>query len=240
MSAKPEGAFMTITGHLSELRRRIIRSVLSLCISFGLCCFFQDNIFAMLLAHSEGLQLIAVSPTELFTEGLKTAFLSGLFLSSPVILYQLCAFLWPGLKGNERKYLLRGLIIGAGLFMLGVVFAYCVIIPSALHFLTGISVSNVKPMYTLNNYMSFIWTFLVLFGLAFQVPMLLSLLALIGVVKPHYLRAKRKYCVLIIFILSAVLTPPDVVSQVLMALPLLVLYEFGILGAEIASRLRRR
>lgn len=240
MSRKPEGAYMTITGHLTELRRRIIRSVLSLCLGFGVCYFFQDYIFRLLLIHASDLQLITVSPTELFMEELKTAFFSGLFVSSPVILYHLCAFLWPGLKDNERRYLSYGLIIGAGLFLLGMMFAYYAVIPVALKFLTGLSLSGVKPMFTLNNYMSFIWSFLVLFGFAFQIPVLLSLLALIGIITPQSLRAKRKFCVLFIFILSAVLTPPDVVSQILMAFPLLVLYETGIWGAEIASHYRRK
>ena len=240
MKKNSEGAYMTITGHLTELRRRIIRSVVSLCLGFGICYVFQDYIFSMLLIHSKDLQLITVSPTELFMEGLKTSFFAGLFLSSPVILYQICAFLWPGLRQNEQKYLFRGLVFGTGLFLLGVLFAYYAVIPAALRFLTGLSVSGVKPMYTLNNYMSFIWTFLILFGMAFQVPVVLSLLALIGLVKPQSLRNKRKYCVLIIFIVSAILTPPDVVSQVLMAVPLLGLYEIGILGAEIASRFRKK
>lgn len=235
----PEGAFMTITGHLAELRTRIIRSVLALCLGFIICYCFQEYIFLLLLRHSKDLQLITVSPTELFMEELKTAFFSGLFLSSPLILYELCAFLWPGLKNHERKYLFYGLMIGAGLFLLGTFFAYIVIIPAALRFLTGLSISGVKPMFTLNNYMSFIWTFLVLFGLSFQVPVVLSLLALIGIVKPKALRAKRKYCILIIFILSAILTPPDVVSQILMAIPLLVLYEIGIIGAEFATNFRK-
>ena len=240
MTNKPEGAFMTITGHLSELRKRIIRSVLSLCLGFGICYFFQDYIFALLLIHSTNLQLITVSPTELFMEGLKTAFFAGLFLSSPVIIYQLCAFLWPGLRDNERKYLFYGLIIGAGLFLLGMIFAFYAVIPVALKFLTGLTIAGVKPMFTLNNYMSFMWTFLFLFGLAFQVPVLLSFLALIGLVKPDSLRSKRKYCILLIFIVSAVLTPPDVVSQVLMAVPLLALYEIGILGADAALRFRKK
>lgn len=240
MTVKPEGGFMTITGHLSELRTRIIRGVLSLSLGFGVCYFFQDYIFSLLLVHSEGLQLITVSPAELFMEGLKTSFLSGLFISSPVILYQLCAFLWPGLKDNERKYLFRGLIIGSGLFVLGVIFAYFVIIPAALGFLSGLTISGVKPMYTLNNYMSFVWTFLVLFGLSFQVPVVIFLFALIGIVKPESLRSKRKFCVILIFVVAALLTPPDVVSQVLMALPLLALYEIGIFGAGIAVRMRGR
>ncbi len=240
MTVKPEGGFMTITGHLSELRTRIIRGVLSLSLGFGVCYFFQDYIFSLLLVHSEGLQLITVSPAELFMEGLKTSFLSGLFISSPVILYQLCAFLWPGLKDNERKYLFRGLIIGSGLFVLGVIFAYFVIIPAALGFLSGLTISGVKPMYTLNNYMSFVWTFLVLFGLSFQVPVVIFLFALIGIVKPESLRSKRKFCVILIFVTAALLTPPDVVSQVLMALPLLALYEIGIFGAGIAVRMRGR
>ena len=237
MTVKPEGGFMTITGHLSELRTRIIRGVLSLSLGFGVCYFFQDYIFSLLLVHSEGLQLITVSPAELFMEGLKTSFLSGLFISSPVILYQLCAFLWPGLKDNERKYLFRGLIIGSGLFVLGVIFAYFVIIPAALGFLSGLTISGVKPMYTLNNYMSFVWTFLVLFGLSFQVPVVIFLFALIGIVKPESLRSKRKFCVILIFVTAALLTPPDVVSQVLMALPLLALYEIWIFGAGIAVRM---
>lgn len=240
MTVKPEGGFMTITGHLSELRTRIIRGVLSLSLGFGVCYFFQDYIFSLLLVHSEGLQLITVSPAELFMEGLKTSFLSGLFISSPVILYQLCAFLWPGLKDNERKYLFRGLIIGSGLFVLGVIFAYFVIIPAALGFLSGLTISGVKPMYTLNNYMSFVWTFLVLFGLSFQVPVVIFLFTLIGIVKPESLRSKRKFCVILIFVTAALLTPPDVVSQVLMALPLLALYEIGIFGAGIAVRMRGR
>ncbi len=238
MAVKPEGGFMTVTGHLSELRTRIIRGVLALSLGFGVCYFFQDYIFSLLLVHSEGLQLITVSPAELFMEGLKTSFLSGLFISSPVILYQLCAFLWPGLKDNERKYLFRGLIIGSGLFILGVIFAYCVIIPAALGFLSGLTISGVKPMYTLNNYMSFVWTFLILFGLSFQVPVLIFLLALIGIVRPESLRSKRKFCVILIFVVAALLTPPDVVSQVLMALPLLALYEIGIIGAGVAVRMR--
>ena len=238
--SKPEGGMMTITGHLSELRTRIIRSVLALCLGFGVCYFFQEDIFSLLLVHAEGLQLITVSPAELFMEGLKTAFFAGLFVSSPVILYQLCAFLWPGLRDNERRYLFIGLIIGAGLFMLGTLFAYFAVIPGALSFLTGLNISGVKPMFTLNNYMSFVWTFIVLFGLAFQVPVLLSLFALIGLVRPESLRSKRKFCVLIIFIVSAILTPPDVVSQILMAVPLLVLYEIGIWGAQISSRYRQK
>lgn len=231
---------MSVVGHLAEARRRIIQSLLALCAAFAACYFFQDAIFSLLLIHAKELQLITVRPTELFMEGLTTAFFSGLFLASPVILYQLCAFLWPGLKDNERRWVLRGLLGGAGLFLLGMAFAYYAVIPVALRFLVGLSISGVRPMYTLSNYMSFVWTFLVLFGLAFQVPIVMAFLAGIGLLSPESLRAKRKYCILIIFIISAIITPPDVVSQVLMAAPLIVLYEAGILGAGAVRRLRRR
>ena len=230
---------MTIAGHLAELRARIIRIILALILGFAGCYVYRNAIFSVLLVHAKNLQLIVVKPAELFMESLKTSFFAGFILVSPVVLYQVCSFLWPGLKDNERKFLLYGLLFGGALFVLGALFAYFVVIPAALHFFIGLSVEGVKPMYTLNNYMSFMWTFLTLFGLAFQVPIIMALLALLGLLKPETLKGKRKYCILVIFVISAIITPPDVVSQVLMALPLIVLYEIGIKSAELTTRRRR-
>jgi sec-independent protein translocase protein TatC len=177
-------------------------------------------------------RLVFIAPTEAFFVNLKVAFYAGLFLSVPLLLFQVWKFVAPGLYERERRYSFPFLIVSTALFLLGGVFAYVVILPVALHFLIAQGGELWKPNITLSNYLAFCMRLILAAGLIFEFPVLMYFLAKVGVVTPEFLIKNRKYAVLVAFILSAILTPPDVFSQVLLAVPLFLLFEVSIFIAK--------
>jgi len=233
---------LPLTSHLQELRKRLILSFIAIGVGFALCYTFADSIFNILAAPlmkvmPKGGSLIFISVAEAFFTYMKVAFIAGIILTSPFILYQIWAFIAPGLYQKEKKYVIPFVLGGSFFFALGVLFAYYVAIPVGFRFLLGYATDFIKPMPSMKEYLSFSIKFLLAFGLVFEFPVVLVLLAKIGIIDAKMLARQRKYAILLIFIFAAAVTPsPDLISQVLMALPLMGLYELSILLSKIFGK----
>jgi sec-independent protein translocase protein TatC len=225
---------LTITEHLEELRSRIIKSIIAAAagsfVSYGLI----DSIMPR-LARPAG-QLVFIAPQEAFVTNIKIALFGGVFLASPVILYQIWRFISTGLKENEAKYVFLFAPLSFVFFLLGAAFGYLVIVPIGLKFLLGFATETVRPMISVGRYVTFVGLLTIMFGVIFELPIASLFLTKLGVVTPYLLANKRKYAIVSIFLVAAALTPPDVVTQCLMAVPLLVLYELGIIFSKLAFR----
>jgi len=223
---KRDNAF-TLLDHLEELRSRLIKSV----VFFIICsCFFYkyaDQAFFFFIQPVG--RLVFTSPTEGFSAYLSLTLLGGIFLSMPFIFYQAWRFISAGLSDDERRYTIFFVPLSFLFFAGGAFFGYAVILPIALKFLLSFSSPWLMPMITAGKYISFAGTLILSFGIAFELPLIIVFLTKMGIVNPKSLAEKRRYVIVLLFIVSALLTPPDCVSQILMALPLWGLYEAGIL-----------
>jgi sec-independent protein translocase protein TatC len=233
-----------LTSHLGELRKRLILSFIGMAVGFIACYAVKETIFdilaAPLLHIMQGMKIegtmIFTSVAEAFFTYMKVAFIAGIILTSPFLLYQVWAFVAPGLYQHEKRYAVPFLLGGSAFFALGVLFAYYVAIPMGFKFLLGYATDFIKPMPSMKEYLSFSIKFLLAFGLVFEFPVVLVLLARIGVINAGMLSRQRKYAILLIFIFAAVVTPPDLISQVLMAIPLMILYELSIVLSRIFGK----
>lgn len=222
---------MTIIEHLEELRRRLLFAVLAFAAGLVVSFLFVEPILALLIRPIG--RVVFLAPTEAFFVRLKVAALAGAFLSLPVVLYQVWRFVGVGLTRGERRYALSLLPFSLLLFVGGAAFAFFAILPVGVKFLLGYQTEQLTPMISIGAYLSFATAFVLAFGVVFQLPLVILFLARLGIVTPASLAAGRKYALLGIVILSAVLTPGgDVVSQALMAIPTYVLYEVSILIAR--------
>jgi len=236
--------------HLTELRSRLVKSIIYLFIFFIFCYFFAENIYQFLVqpyadaVKGDGVnrRLIFTALHETFITYLKVAFFSAMFVSSPLILIQVWKFIAPGLYKNEKKALLPYLVATPTLFLLGGMLVYYLIMPLAIKFFLSFETPpeiNTLPIQLeakVNEYLSLIMRLIFAFGISFQLPVLLSLLARVGFVDSEYLRTRRKYVVIIIFTFAAVLTPPDPITQIGLGIPLLILYELSILSVRIIEK----
>jgi len=241
---------VSFVGHLSELRSRLIKSFLFLFFAFIVCYIFAENIYGFLVQpYSDAInennldrRLIFTALHEAFITYLKVAFFASFFITSPIFLTQIWKFVAPGLYNNEKKALLPYLIATPLLFFIGGMLVYYLIMPLAIKFFLSFETSAdvgsiaIQLEAKVNEYLSLIMRLIFAFGLSFQLPVVLSLLARIGVVDSNYLQTRRKYVVVIMFSLAAILTPPDPVTQIGLALPLLILYELSILTVKIIEK----
>jgi sec-independent protein translocase protein TatC len=226
---------LPLTSHLQELRKRLILSFIAIGVGFILCYAFSDSLFDILakpLLHvmPAGGSLIFISVAEAFFTYMKVGFIGGM------VLYQVWAFVAPGLYRHEKRYVIPFVFLGSFFFALGIFFGYYVALPIGFKFLLGYATDFIKPMPNMKEYLSFSIKFLLVFGLVFEFPVVLLLLTRIGVIDAKTLAKQRKYAILLIFIFAAVVTPPDVISQVIMALPLIGLYELSILLSRIFGK----
>ncbi len=229
------------TAHLEELRSRLIKSSMAVGLGFLLSYAFKEQIFDILTAPlmrvmQHGDHLIYTNLPEAFFTFLKTAFFTGIMLASPVLLYQFWMFVAPGLYDREKKLALPILLLSTLFFGGGILFAYFVVFPFGFKFFVGFASETVRPMPAMREYLSFASKLLLAFGLVFEMPMVITLLARLGILSVAQLRKFRRYAILLFFIVAAILTPPDVISQILMALPMMLLYEISILGAHLVGR----
>jgi sec-independent protein translocase protein TatC len=232
---------LPLTAHLQELRKRLILSFIAVGAGFVFCYVFAESIFNILAAPliermPTGGSLIFTSVAEAFFTYMKVAFIAGLILTSPFVLYQIWAFVAPGLYRHEKRYVVPFVLAGSFFFALGILFGYFVALPVGFKFLLSYATDFIKPMPSMKEYLSFSIKFLLAFGLIFEFPVVLVLLARIGVVDAKTLARQRKYAILLIFVFAAVLTPPDVISQVMVALPLMGLYELSIILSRIFGK----
>ena len=230
--------------HLIELRARLLRAVVGLFVVLLALLPFANKLYgyfaAPLLAKlPAGGQLIAVEVASPFFAPVKLAFFTALLVTVPWLLYQAWAFVAPGLYQREKRLAMPLLVSAVALFYAGCAFAFFLVLPTVFGFLAKITPEGVAMMTDINAYLDFVLVIFLAFGASFELPVALVILALLGWVTPTQLREWRGYAVVGIFVLAAIITPPDVISQLLLALPLVLLYEAGILAARLIGRSRR-
>jgi len=227
--------------HLEELRKRLVAISIGVGAGFVVSYIFSERLFELLILPlksvlPEGDKLIFTNLPEMFITYLKVSFISGVLLAAPFIFYQLWLFIAPGLYQREKKYVFPFVIFSTILFVGGALFGYFVVFPFGFKFFISFSNEYVKALPSVKQYFSFSIKLLFAFGVVFELPVVVFFLAKMGVVTPEFLKKKRKYAVLLIFVAAAILTPPDVATQLMMAGPLLILYEIGIIVARIARK----
>ena len=234
--ASEEMTGMSFLQHLEELRRRIIYSFLYVVAGFCVCWWFHEQIFTImqkpivpaLANHKMDTQLVYLNPTAPFTMYLKIAFLAGIFVASPFVLYQVWAFIAPGLYRNERRYVFPFMFSTVGLFLAGGWFGYKMVYPAALDFLIGWS-AQFKPMITVGEYTDLFLTIIAGLGLVFEMPILVFFLSLMGILTAGWMWRNFRYSILVIFIIAAIITPTtDIMNMCIFAAPMIVLYLFSI------------
>ena len=233
--------------HLLELRRRLLYCIAALIVAFFICYYFAEDIFAVLvrpLLQAGQTRLIYTQIFEAFFVKVKVAFFAAAMVSFPVIANQLWQFIAPGLYRKEKRALLPFLLATPVLFAIGASMAYFIAVPMALHFLLSFqgNIGGVtqEALPAIGNYLSFVMQFLFGFGIAFLLPVLLMLLERAGIVTRQQLKGARRYAIVAAFAIAAVLTPPDVGSQLLLAIPLCLLYELALIGIWFTERARAR
>ncbi len=227
----------TILGHLSELRRRLIRSVIAVLITTIISFAFAQYIFRFLIAPTGGIDLIYIEMTEMIGTYMKVSLASGIILAMPYLIYQMLMFVSPALTRKEKKYVYLILPWVAVMFMGGVAFGYFVLIPPATKFLITFGSDIATPQIKIGNYISIVTRLLLAIGLVFEMPVVTSFLSRLGVISPRWLASKRKGAIISAFILAAIITPTfDPINQSLVAIPLIILYEMSIWLAKLFQR----
>jgi sec-independent protein translocase protein TatC len=229
------------TAHLEELRSRLITCFVAVGVGFVLSYGFKEQLFKILTRPLIAVmgpddKLIFTGLPEAFFTYLKVSFLFALLLAAPVILYQFWLFVAPGLYDKERRLLFPILFLSCLFFLAGTLFGYFIVFPMGFKFFLGFSSNTIKALPSMREYLSFSSKLLIAFGLAFELPIVITFMAKLGMVSVGFLKKNRKYALLLFFIGAAILTPPDVITQIMMAFPLMGLYELSILGARIFGK----
>jgi sec-independent protein translocase protein TatC len=228
-----------VMAHLQELRKRLIWSFLAVVVGIVIAAFYADQALALILASAkEGreIHLVATAISETFMVEFRLAIYAGLVLASPIVLYQIVAFILPGLHPHERRILYLGLPASAGLFILGWAFGWFVAVPLCKIFFFDVSANvGVDQLVTPESYLNFVLGLCNPLGISFQAPLLVFIAAKIGLVTAGFLRRVRKYALLLLLIIAAILSPPDLVSMTIFFVPLYALYEFSIFVAAFAA-----
>ncbi|MDJ0984658.1 MAG: twin-arginine translocase subunit TatC [Desulfobacterales bacterium] len=229
------------TAHLEELRSRLIKIFIAVGIGFAASYGFKEKLFEILVqplvkVMEEGDHLIFTGLPEAFFTYLKVSLLAGIMLASPIILYQFWMFVAPGLYQKERRLMGPIVLLSSFFFIAGALFGYYIVFPWGFKFFLGFATESIRPLPSMKEYLAFSAKLLLAFGLVFELPMVLTFMARLGIVSVDFLKRNRKYALLLFFAGAAILTPPDIVTQVMMALPLMVMYELSIFGARIFGK----
>ena len=240
MSLPSSGKEQSLFEHLSELRTCLIRSLIGITAGFSACWFFSPEIFDFIRRPiapflTEG-GLVFTHPVDKFLAHVNVSLLAAIILTCPYWLLQVWKFIAPGLYLSERKYGLGFMFCGSTLFLCGVGFVYFFVFPMAFKFLLMFGGETDKPMITISHYLSFFMTVTLVFGVVFEMPLILTILGMMGLIDHHLLRTKRRWAIVFLAVLAALVTPPDVISMLAMLLPLLLLYELSILMVKVMGR----
>lgn len=241
MSALEPGE--TFISHLIELRTRLIRALVAVLLVFLVLFFFAQKLYSllarpMLAALPHGGQMIATDVTTPFFVPMKVALMASFVVALPYVLYQAWAFVAPGLYTHEKRLIAPLVVASTVLFLCGMSFAYFVVFPVVFHFISSVAPQGVAVMTDINKYLDFVLTLFLAFGVTFEVPIVVIVLVKLNIVSVKKLREIRPYMIVGAFVIGAIFTPPDVVSQTMLAVPLWLLYELGILAAAFVSRPR--
>ncbi|MCK5312195.1 MAG: twin-arginine translocase subunit TatC [Desulfobacteraceae bacterium] len=226
-----------LIGHLTELRDRLVHSAIAVGIGFLASYFFKEKIFAFLTAPlvtamGENSKMIFTGLPEAFFTYLKVALFSGIVFATPVIFFEFWMFVSPGLYSKEKKFIIPVVILSLFFFLIGSSFGYFIVFPYGFQFFLAFSNESIQAMPSMKEYLGFATKMLLAFGFVFELPLVITFMARMGLVSVDFLKKNRKYAVLIFFAGSALITPPDVITQVMMAIPLMILYEISIIGAK--------
>ncbi len=232
---------LPFTSHLEELRKRLITAFIAVGVGFVVSFGFKERLFGILVqpliqVMKEGETLIYTGLPEAFFTYLKVSFLTGLIVASPLLFYQFWMFVAPGLYKKERRMMVPIVILSSFFFIGGALFGYFVVFPWGFKFFLGFATETIRPLPSMKEYFGFSAKLLLAFGLVFELPLVLTFMAKLGIVSVDFLKKNRKYALLLFFAGAAILTPPDVITQILMALPLMILYEISIIGAKIFGK----
>jgi len=242
MNTEKDQNFIT---HLTEFRKTILRALISLIIGFAVCVFFAKDIYhvlaiPLLRVLPEGSYFIATHPFEAWITYLKTALFSGFFLAFPFIFLQIWKFVSPGLYKKEKTFTILLVFMTSLFFIGGAIFGYFYVFPYAFEYFTGILTNtDIVFLPQMNSYLGFSFRLLIAFGIIFELPIILVVLSTSGLVSVKKLVSFQKYMIVLSFVISAILTPPDIITQFLMGLPIILLYELGLLISWIFARKKR-
>lgn len=223
---------MTLIEHLRDLRTRLINSLWALMIFTGIAYNYSNEIFDLvrkpILKYLPSGGLVYTAPLDKFMAHFKISIVMGIILSSPFIIYQIWLFVAPGLYRKEKKYAASFISLGTVLFLSGFLFSYFVALPMAFDFLFSFGGNEDKPLITIDHYLDFFSQFSLMFGVSFELPLILSILGMLGLVSQKFLIEKGRYAVMILAVIAAIITPPDVMSMTIMLVPLVILYYIGV------------
>lgn len=225
---------LTFYDHLEELRGVLLKSLIAWSIASCITYFFIDPILSFLIRPVH--YLVFTAPADAFMARIMLALFTGFILGLPYIIYEIWNFVSWGLKVSEKKYVYVFAPVSLLLFLVGCLFSYFIVIPFSIKFLLGFSTESLRPMITIKSYISFLMSMVLAFGVIFELPLVLMFLTKIGVATPAFLIQKRRYAIVIILIVSALITPPDVVTQLILAFPLMILYEVGIIVSKVVEK----
>lgn len=234
------GGGQTLTDHLTELRDRLIKSAYAIIFFAIIAWNFADRILLEIIKPAQPYlpngKLVFLSPTDMFMAHIKITMMAAVILSCPFWLFQLWKFISPGLYSHEKKYSVAFIGSGVFLFLLGCGFCYFMVLPASLKFLLTFGSDIGQAMLTMHEYLSFFVTMILVFGAAFEMPLIIVILGLFGIVDQKFLREKRRYAVVILAIVAGVVAPPDLMSMLMLLVPLLVLYEASIIAVGMTGR----
>lgn len=237
---KKKGEALTLVEHLTELRNRIVTMVIIFIIAVLGSYNFSEFLVTDMITLVPDLNLVFISPAELLMSYIKIAIVIGLAVSAPFLISQIWLYISPGLEKKERRTIIAALVFGAFFFIIGAVFAYVMVLPLMINFFVGFKIEGIEEMISFASYLSLVMNTVISFGLIFEMPSIMMILTRFGIVQVSFLKKNRKYMILVIFIVAAVLTPPDIISQSLLALPMVLLFEIGILLSSIVARKKKK
>lgn len=231
---------LTIVEHLTELRKRLIYSSIVLLVAVAVAYNYSEMIVQHIVNIAGNINFVFIAPAELLMSYVKIAVIGGFVVAGPFLILQIWLFVSPGLTKSEKRTIAVSLFVGGIFFIIGVVFAYLIILPLMLQFFMGFQIEQIEEMISFSNYLSFVINTLLSFGIIFELPIIMVILTKFHILKVDFIKKNRKYIILIIFVVAAILTPPDVITQVLLAGPMILLFEIGVIFASIVEKKNKK